>query len=1230
MGGFLRDRFQAYFHLENSDRDPLVSDNGHDPLFSDDDYLLPCSDDTDGHNSLFSVPENDVDGVDTAQSLLTPDIHGQHISPGTNVDHDVDVDMEPASPVGFIGNLESTLRTRKTERLEAITLKAMTPAERALYEDIATAGDIANLMASIHLAKGIQDHDLKEDDERDSEADDEDYPEAEDERNPEEEDEHNTGESQVEHSAREVLHTNGNFLIFGEISCSVESHASLEPCAVLSALKFKYHTELECLVDTDSGSVVIDRGTVSTAIRNQSKNRRIDKDLIPSERNVEQSPIFTHLRTIYSLEDVARATFWKSKQTIILARPWPGASAQEEACCPLCHMWMPETKKNSHNSRLHKNETNRGVWKIAYAVPAFAQHLQSRGLKFEISSSWLPPSPSSSALPSSDAASSAPVPEHIRIMQCFPFLAVMHENGADLNLAIDAVRSSNRHATINRDGMLEVVLYNFHKSLVRYIGDANTRLRNAHPDVRALITHEAKGFFRQLSARTISAYASTLTRIFGVIFRSLHANSTLCAKLQWRGSQHNQCTTFMALVEKKAETTPMAEILSFIHAFLVDMFMFRCSSEKLVDSIVEQALVYLMIDPHDGWKSPIVLDGHLVALQHFCRAVLVHVSFLGDINAPYIGVESAAEPDSNHDFSDSESDLDDLDQEEEEDLSKSDSLPPPAIDLSAIFDESLPSLEENDTESALQESQAIKDFLTKHSAIFKSRGDGQWSRLAGWWSVVIPLAQGRRQTSISWKEHGRSLEFSSSYFGPERISLDSYRLSAIKLDARIRDQTKKLLSLRGHASLALDALSVSRFCDDGSPTLFQQSGNKTLLQPMLKSLLDAAQNISEEEARDIMNQGQNLLQSIVLGCYMLCGVPPRSHQMSLMQSEPFGGFPRNVYIKDGICYLGRPRAKQFGMRTYEAFFALTENVGRSLLIFCGLFRPVEIKLAQLVAKAKGRHDLDLEPMSTFIFTSPNPRSSLTKNILWSGGMINNALRAAASPLKAEARVWRQAIIAILQRHIPVALKAIEADGDDLKAQLDIGAQMQTVFLKERVISFSDTAGFVSQAGVHCAITTARRLVPEVLGTTGSLSEIQAHASQYTSRVLNPPHIGSYLEEPDFIETCRALLLFNGQPSAVTCPPLNGYNPNIAALAMTIILLCIFEWRTGEHDDGLWATSPKRLFQEPSLIEVERVYKNQHKHWIKVSEQIFDSPRLTFDDMMENLEVDLEAVGHKRE
>ncbi|KAF9038848.1 hypothetical protein BDZ89DRAFT_1061236, partial [Hymenopellis radicata] len=107
------------------------------------------------------VSNNDPEDSDSRDSLfsgdfsdLTPDVD-EHMLPETNVDHDVDVDMEPASLVAFI----------------AVMLKVITQDKRALYEDIATAGDIANLMASIRHTKGTQDSDLEEEDECNTEED---------------------------------------------------------------------------------------------------------------------------------------------------------------------------------------------------------------------------------------------------------------------------------------------------------------------------------------------------------------------------------------------------------------------------------------------------------------------------------------------------------------------------------------------------------------------------------------------------------------------------------------------------------------------------------------------------------------------------------------------------------------------------------------------------------------------------------------------------------------------------------------------------------------------------------------------------------------------------------------------------------------------------------------------------------------------------------------------------
>ena len=77
--------------------------------------------------------------------------------------------------------------------------------------------------------------------------------------------------------------------------------------------------------------------------------------------------------------------------------------------------------------------------------------------------------------------------------------------------------------------------------------------------------------------------------------------------------------------------------------------------------------------------------------------------------------------------------------------------------------------------------------------------------------------------------------------------------------------------------------------------------------------------------------------------------------------------PRNLSIVDGSCCLGNPQIKQLNGGNFPASWALPGDVGLSLLIYLGVFRPVEIKLASQMKQMQGS---DLEEMKHYIFIKP--------------------------------------------------------------------------------------------------------------------------------------------------------------------------------------------------------------------------------------------------------------------
>ena len=72
------------------------------------------------------------------------------------------------------------------------------------------------------------------------------------------------------------------------------------------------------------------------------------------------------------------------------------------------------------------------------------------------------------------------------------------------------------------------------------------------------------------------------------------------------------------------------DLVKFIHKFLVLIFTrTNYSSERPVDSILEQAVVFHNFSSIQGWDKPAQLINSLIGLQYISRVVLIHSSYLG-------------------------------------------------------------------------------------------------------------------------------------------------------------------------------------------------------------------------------------------------------------------------------------------------------------------------------------------------------------------------------------------------------------------------------------------------------------------------------------------------------------------------------------------------------------------------------------------------------------------------
>jgi len=453
-------------------------------------------------------------------------------------------------------------------------------------------------------------------------------------------------------------------------------------------------------------------------------------------------------------------------------------------------------------------------------------------------------------------------------------------------------------------------------------------------------------------------------------------------------------------------------------------------------------------------------------------------------------------------------------------------------------------------------------FLKNSSAIFRARGSGQWGRCCVvWYTVLRYVKLERAVSSILWSADAHSLEFSSSYQDKISINLDNFIQNKVEASKQLQENLHSLFP-RAFPREKLKDLRVSSFSDnpDALVSLFERPDNKLLLKPLIEELASCLLALTEEEMIQTLQNSQAFLQTLVRCLYGPNGVPPRAWQTAMFQHAPVLKYPRNLYIIDDMVCLGNPRAKQVHRDNYPAWWALTEGVGLPLLIFIGVFRPVEVNLA-LRLKPKRAPD----EMRHFIFTRPYTQAIHKMSILWTGKMVNKALYSVESNLQAEARVHRHVMKAFLKKHLQQELGTLLVDDQESTRPQQLGLSKiihgffglatETGLTEAIPQTGAISASNLRQSDIDFARLVARYLVASKYDLTGPIEKVKAKAGslhECLPFLYGPGKPWEQLGDEVLVEVTTTLIYGGSQPALLTHPPYHGYSTDVVATAVTLV------------------------------------------------------------------------------
>ena len=422
-------------------------------------------------------------------------------------------------------------------------------------------------------------------------------------------------------------------------------------------------------------------------------------------------------------------------------------------------------------------------------------------------------------------------------------------------------------------------------------------------------------------------------------------------------------------------------------------------------------------------------------------------------------------------------------------------------------------------------------------------------------------------THIRWADNGRGLHFNATY---KDHSLDFHEFAHEKRLAF--DKLEKLLSLLFPTSFYMQEIkniTVSSFTDNPChrESLFLRKDNQQFLQPLVATLLEHLLKKSEKDKIHFLEQCQDFLQELVRCFYGPHGVPPRAWQTASLQFAPHFGFPRNIFIMDNIAVIGDLQAKQLRRRNYDAYWALPECIGRSILLYLGIVREAEEALAnqmQQICNPKWRKQ-SLEEMKYYVFTRPYTHHSVHRtSICWTGNMVNKALGM-------EARVYRHIMKAFIGKHLCLAMDWIITNVPDKNLM------MQQVYLSHSLHILFQCADRPEGTGPGTILVAqwphdlsdipshhfkqtffiVRHLVLTQYGLHGGQSKIQQTCSRIKEALpfIHGEGIAwKELGDQVLVKATSKLVYGKGQPSILSSPPFNGYPENIVSAAATLVCL----------------------------------------------------------------------------
>ncbi len=240
------------------------------------------------------------------------------------------------------------------------------------------------------------------------------------------------------------------------------------------------------------------------------------------------------------------------------------------------------------------------------------------------------------------------------------------------------------------------------------------------------------------------------------------------------------------------------------------------------------------------------------------------------------------------------------------------------------------------------------------------------------------------------------LDLSWAYIHDRSFELSVIRRAAFNATEKLNQALLDLVP--GTMEAIIARLYISSFREEwDADSIFSSLPNHKVLSPVVGDLHARIIALMKEQRitlETILERSQAFLKALAVALYVTTGVPPYASQVSQLRYASTNGILRHLRLLEGghgafIIPSDEDRAG-YQLKGRGSLWLTPPQVTHPILIYLGVFRPVEAFLLKSHALQSKAIILDQTPLHTHIFCNPRRRGA--KSILWSSDDVNDAVQ----------------------------------------------------------------------------------------------------------------------------------------------------------------------------------------------------------------------------------------------